>query len=164
MKNYTSTVDVATTIWKIEQLLVSFRAKNISKDYDERMEVCGIIFTIEVPGLGPQFIRLPSSPDAVFKVLASQRKGKLDQKARELVMEQAKRTSWKLMQDWVEVQLSLIQMRQAEAVQVFLPFLWNGTRTFYQIARDSGFKALTHKPENAEAHAEAPRRKEEEPV
>ena len=147
MKNYTSKVDTETTIWKIEQLLVSFRAKNISKEYDDKMEVCGIIFTIDVAGIGPQYIRLPSAPDSVYKVLASQRKGQLDPKAKQRLMEQAKRTSWKLMQDWVEVQLSLIEMRQAEAAQVFMPYLWNGTKTFYQIARESGFKALTHQPD-----------------
>ena len=156
MKNYTSKVDVADTIWRIEQLLVSFRAKNISKDYDAGMEVCGIIFTIEVAGIGPQFIRLPSAPDAVYRVLASQRKGKLDAKAKERLMDQAKRTSWKLMQDWVEVQLSLIEMRQAEAAQVFMPYLWNGTKTFYQIARESGFRALTYKPEAAAEREEEP--------
>lgn len=156
MKNYTSTVDTSTTIWRIEQLLVNFRAKNISKDYDEQGAVCGIIFTIDVPGVGPQLIRLPSAPEAVYKVLASKRKGMLDAKAKQRLLDQAQRTSWKLMQDWVEVQLSLIEMRQAEAAQVFMPYLWNGRTTLFHILKEGGFKALTHKPESPPPRGEEP--------
>ncbi len=46
------------------------------------------------------------------------------------------------MQDWVAVQMSLIQMHQAETLQVFLPFVWDGRRTFYQAVKETGFKAL----------------------
>ncbi len=46
------------------------------------------------------------------------------------------------MQDWVGVQMSLIQMHQADTLQVFMPFIWDGKRTFYQAVKDGGYKAL----------------------
>jgi hypothetical protein len=48
------------------------------------------------------------------------------------------------MQDWVEVQMSMIQTKQADFIQVFLPYVWDEQRkqTFYQALKSSGFKAL----------------------
>lgn len=56
--------------------------------------------------------------------------------------EQAERTAWKLVQDWVEVQLSMIQMKQADFVQVFLPYVWDGRETLYQRIKSTGYRAL----------------------
>ncbi len=50
------------------------------------------------------------------------------------------------MQDWLEVQLSMIAMRQADFVQVFLPYVWDGQRTYYQALKDSGFRAMLPAP------------------
>jgi hypothetical protein len=55
---------------------------------------------------------------------------------------QAARTAWKLIQDWVELQMALIKMRQAEFLQVFLPYVWNGKKTFYTALKEQNFKLL----------------------
>jgi hypothetical protein len=34
-------------------------------------------------------------------------------------------------------------MRQAEFLQVFLPYVWDGKRTFYSVLKSKGFKMLT---------------------
>lgn len=149
MKNYTSTVDAETTIWRIEQLLIQFGARNISKDYHEG-QVTGIFFTLSVPEIDtPLSIRLPASVDAVEKVFLAKRKGYVTTSQKQKLSVQAKRTAWKLIQDWVAVQLSLIEMRQAEAAQVFMPYMWNDRtkKTFFSIVKDSGYKGLTYQPE-----------------
>jgi hypothetical protein len=46
------------------------------------------------------------------------------------------------MLDWVAVQLSLIEMKQAELLQVFLPYLWAGKTTFYESIKQGKFKAI----------------------
>ena len=56
--------------------------------------------------------------------------------------DQAERTAWKIVQDWVEVQMSMIQMRQAEMLQVFMPYLWDGKETFYSRVKGDGFRML----------------------
>jgi hypothetical protein len=43
-------------------------------------------------------------------------------------------------------QLSLIQMRQADFIQVFLPYVWDGKQTFYQALKASNYKALLGAP------------------
>jgi hypothetical protein len=62
---------------------------------------------------------------------------------RQRVKEQAARTAWRLMQDWVEIQLSFVQMEQAELVEVFLPYIWDGQRTFFEKLKGGNFLALT---------------------
>jgi len=60
---------------------------------------------------------------------------------------QADRTAWKIVQDWVEVQMSMIQLKQAETLQVFLPYVYNGKKTFYQSLKETNFRGLI--PEKA---------------
>ena len=38
--------------------------------------------------------------------------------------------------------MSLIQMKQAEWMQVFLPYVWDGRQTFYDRLKGEGFKGL----------------------
>ena len=62
--------------------------------------------------------------------------------------EQAERTAWKLVQDWVEVQMSMVQLKQADVREVFLAYIWNGRQTFFQNLEQTGFRALL--PEKTE--------------
>jgi hypothetical protein len=56
--------------------------------------------------------------------------------------EQAERTAWKIIQDWIEVQMSMIQMQQADFREVFLAYAWDGKRTFFDRVREGGFAGL----------------------
>ena len=58
------------------------------------------------------------------------------------IRDQASRTAWKLMQDWIEIQVSLIEMRQVEFLQVFLPYVWDGQQTYYSYLKEGNFKLL----------------------
>lgn len=61
------------------------------------------------------------------------------------VWEQAERTAWALLRDWVHIQLSMIQMQQAEAIQIFLPYAFDPQteETFFEKLKGGGFKQLT---------------------
>jgi hypothetical protein len=147
MKNYTSSVPAQQTIAEIERLLVRAGARGVSKDYDADGQVISLSFTIANPETKlPMGIRLPASPADVYEVFR-QGRGKMLKRSEERLRKQAERTAWRLMLDWVAVQLSLIEMRQAELAQVFLPYLWSdqGT-TFYQHLKASKFAALGYAP------------------
>jgi hypothetical protein len=142
IKNYTSGVPIDRTVSKIESVLVEAGASNIMKDYAGG-ELKAICFTVVNPHDRTKVsIRLPANVDEVYAVLKSEvkrpRSGTLDK-----LKDQAGRTAWKLMQDWVEVQLSLIRMSQAEFLQVFLPYVWDGRQTFYSALKAGGFEALS---------------------
>ena len=144
IKNYTSSVTVERTIAKIEAALVSGGAEDIHKTYRSGL-LEGICFQIFDPTISKKLsIRLPANHEAVFEVLRGRVK-KPRAGTIEKLREQASRTAWKIIQDLVEVQISLIQLGQAEFLQVFLPYVWDGERTFYAALKSGGFKLLAAK-------------------
>jgi hypothetical protein len=153
IKNYTSTVDVERTIARIEQLLAKAGAVGIQKEYASGKPVA-MIFTVKAPdGDGVFDVRVPVSVEPVYKSInASRKRNAWTEAAQKADRQQAERTAWKLIQDWIEVQLSLIQLRQAELLQVFMPYLYDGKRTMFEAMKERGFKALPA-PGQTEAQA-----------
>lgn len=147
IRNYTSNVPAENSIAAIEDRLVRFGASNISKQYDAGQPV-GIVFTIKEPKSGKDLaIELPASVDKVATKLSLGKRG--DVKTRQKIAQQAKRTAWRLILDWVDVQLSLIAMDLVEPLQVFMPYvLMQNGDTFYERISSEGFKALTYQPKD----------------
>ena len=145
MKNYTSEVPVSVTVARIEGKLAAAGIQNIMKDY-AATEVVALYFTLPSPKLQGSSIpvRLPVDVRAMAAVLKSgyTEKYKWNKERTDRLMAQARRTAWKLMQDWVEVQLSLIELGQAEQLQVFLPYVWLGTQTYFAKLKAADFRAL----------------------
>ena len=140
IKNHSSSVPVERTVSRIESALAKAGANGIQKDY-ENGRLCALAFTVQLPTGNFISIRLPANVEAVLQTMR-QRIRRPRTGTWENLKVQAERTAWRLMQDWVEVQLSLIAMQQADFIQVFLPFVWDGQRTFYQTLRESGFQAV----------------------
>lgn len=146
LKNYTSGIDAGITVARIEQLLVSAGADGIQKLY-KNGKISSLIFKIQFsPSESPIAIRLPANAEACLELfwkeyIKSSRRGR---KSKDDFLEQADRTAWKLMRDWVEIQISLIHLKQVEFLQVFLPYVIASAdgRTYYETLRESGFKAL----------------------
>lgn len=140
LKNRTSSVPFERTLARIETLLVDGGATAVSREYDGR-QIAAFFFSLPAAEGRTVNFRLPANVDAVYAVMASgvkrPRRGTLDR-----IRTQALRTAWKLMQDWVEVQMSLVAMDQAEAVQVFLPYAWNGKETLYAQLKAGNFQRL----------------------
>lgn len=140
LKNYTSGVPVNLTVSRIEQLLAQAGATGVNKDYANG-NLTALAFRIATPSGKVMTIRLPANAEEVFETMRKSirrpRKGTMDK-----LKEQASRTAWKLMQDWIQVQISLIQMQQADVMQVFLPYVWDGEQTFYAALKAGGFKQL----------------------
>jgi len=156
LKNYTSEVPVERTLIRIEAVLVKGGASGINKTYRDG-ELFSIGFTIPGAAKGSSMsVRMPARVDAVEKALT---KGKyLAATAQGRMKKQAARTAWKLMQDWIEVQLSLVELQQADMIQVFLPYLHDGQQTLYEQIKSGGYKALENmKLLDAHAGAEDPR-------
>ena len=140
IKNYTSGVPVEKTILRIEMALITGGAIGITKDYSDQ-KIDSISFSI--PSLEKRLvaIRLPANVEAVYQVfMSSMKRPQEGTEAR--LRDQAARTAWKLVQDWVEIQMAMIKMKQAEFMQVFLPYIWDGKQTFYASLKEGNFKLL----------------------
>lgn len=156
LKNYTSNVPVSRTVYRIEQVLIRCGASGIMKEYaGTKGEIVAISFQIET-ATGKMTIRLPADKNKALEALWLDYVGDHElaadgksltwrsnkRKRRSDFAEQADRTAWKIIQDWVEVQMSMIQLKQADTVQVFLPYVYDGKRTFYERLVESRFKGL----------------------
>lgn len=96
--NYTTKIDIFTTLGQIQGMLVKHGAKKILQEYDSAGHVEAVSFVIDTP-IGMQAIRLPAKVDAVQKVLLKQKvKAERDQ---------AERVAWRIIKDWVEAQMAI---------------------------------------------------------
>lgn len=144
IKNYTSGVPVERTIANIESRLAEIGATGIMKFYGADRKVSAIVFNMP-EGARQHAVRVPANVHACFEAMWKQHcrehsRPREDTKAR--VAEQAMRTAWRLMQDWIEVQVSMILMRQADPLEVFLPYVWDGKQTYFEYLKSGQFKAL----------------------
>jgi len=58
------------------------------------------------------------------------------------IREQSERTAWKIQQEWLEIELTKIKLNQAEPLQVFLSYVWDGNQTYYAALKDKSFRGL----------------------
>lgn len=122
--NYTTKVNVYTTLGEIQAVLVKHGAKKIMQDYDDDGRITALTFSIVTPA-GVRGIRLPANVDAVHKVLVRQ-KVKSDR-------EQAERVAWRIVKDWVEAQMAILESEMVQMDEIFLPYMVNNAgQTFFQ--------------------------------
>ena len=143
-KNYTSSMPIGRIIAKIEKCLVDNGATNILKEYRKDGTLDSLSFhTYLDNGMLVPF-KLPANVEEAFNYLLTLRKQKPTPAQRETMWQQAQRTAWKLVCDWVEVQMTMILLGQAKFAQVFLPYVYNPVKqlTLYEIAEKGDFKML----------------------
>jgi len=138
--NYTTTVKPEKTAADIQNILRKAGAKSVLTEYLDDGRLDFISFRINV-SYGPIFFKLPARVDGVFR--AMQADGKVPRAKK--TEAQAERVAWRIIKDWVECQIALVDSEQAELEQVFLPYAQQADgKTLYESIQQSGFKALTH--------------------
>lgn len=128
--NYTTKVDVYATIGAIQGTLVKHGAKKIMQEYDDAGHITALSFMVETPA-GPRGIRLPANAEAVQSVLARQ-KVKADR-------EQAERVAWRIVKDWVEAQMAILESEMVQLDEIFLPYMIisNSGQTLFERYRNN---------------------------
>ena len=56
--------------------------------------------------------------------------------------EQAYHTAWRIIKDWVEAQLALLETEMVDFEEVFMPYILSGRETLYQALSEGRVKAL----------------------
>lgn len=127
--NYTTKVNTYTTLGEIQAQLVKHGAKKIMQDYDDQGHITALTFLINTPS-GPRGVRLPANVDAVHKVLTRQ-KIKCDR-------EQAERVAWRIVKDWVETQMAILESEMVQMDEIFLPYMVNNNgQTLFEAYRNN---------------------------
>jgi hypothetical protein len=156
MLNYTTQVPANKTIAQIQEILQKHGARSILTDLDSNgitalsfkvatkqlcthpegtiCAACGGKGIIEVL-LG---IRLPADVQATLKVL------KRTAPPRYGTEEHARNVAWRVIKNWIEAQLAIIETGMVSMEQVFLPYVVtdNGRTVFERLIVDRGLKLL----------------------
>lgn len=136
--NYTTSIDCEKTIGEIQKCLSQHGAKKIIVDYDDEKTACGVTFCLEVNGNLLAF-SLPANYVGVLN--AMQKSKKIPNNKRN--KEQALKVSWRIIKDWVEAQMAIVETQLADIAEVFLPYAVtaNGS-TLYKEIKAGGMKML----------------------
>ena len=137
--NYTTKVNAQKTVTEVMGLLVAKGADEISIVYDDERQPVGLKWTVQSPRLGRVAFALPCNVDAVFGKLTEQKVMVTSPESRR---QQAIRTSWRILKDWVEAQMALLETGMVTMDEIFLPYMLSGARTFYQALAAGEFRAL----------------------
>lgn len=141
LKNYTTRAPATESINKIKRLLIDFGASGIMEEYGASKNISGIAFILDINGYKLPF-RLPAKVKETFTWLRKKysSKSRNDQE----LLEQAERVCWKQMYEWVFIQLSLVELDQAEPLEVFFPYLFdkNKNETYYDKVVQNGLQKL----------------------
>lgn len=125
--NYTTGVAASRSIGQIQHLLVKAGARAIMSEYDDNGFTVGLAFQIETP-YGFRGFTLPVNSDRVLAVLQRQRV-----ENRFKSPEHAEKVAWRILKDWVEAQLAIIETEMVTLDQVMLPYMQTNEGTVYEL-------------------------------
>ena len=140
LKNYTTTIDPEVTISEIQRMLSEYGVKAMMTEYDGR-QVEAVSFKMDVDGKDMGF-RLPCNWRAVREVFNAEgiTRSSIKHKDKDLD-NQAIRTAWRIIRDWIDAQLALVTVNMVTIPQVFLPYtIMKDNRTLSEhVASDPRF-------------------------
>lgn len=135
--NYTTSIDHTKTIAQIQQTLVQHGAHKIVTDYTGQLPT-SVTFCLTLEGNMVAF-QLPCNYGGVLKAMERDRKVP----RRLCTDEQALRVSWRIIKDWVEAQMAIVEAKLADVAEVFLPYaVTKGGKTLYNEIRENGTQLL----------------------
>jgi len=132
--NYTTEIQAIKTIGQITGILVAHGAREIFTAYDDNGHVEALSFNV---WRGQQVIpfRLPVDAKSTLRVLERQKVPK-----RYMNYAHAVRVAWRIIKDWVEAQMALLETEMASLEQIFLPYMIvHDDQTLYEVMAERQF-------------------------
>lgn len=134
--NYTTSVDAFKTVSEIEYILMKHSAKSIMKNF-ENDHIVGLSFLVDV-GNQQIPVKLPVKIEECLEIL--KRENQNGTKNIKATREQAERVAWRILKDWVEAQMALLDINMVQLQEIFLPYIeLPGGNTIYQTLEQKQF-------------------------
>jgi hypothetical protein len=140
--NYTTKIKAEKTAGEVTRILVRGGARQIMNEFDAGGNASGVSFSITTPD-GIRGFTLPINYKPVEKILAADpvasRFGGNEKETH------ARNVAWRIVKDWLEAQMALIETNMVTFEQVMLPYMRAvDGGTFYEAyLHGEGTKALT---------------------
>lgn len=127
IKNYTTDVPADRSILEIEKLLTLFGAEMVIKEYDADGKVHSLTFKLQTDAF-----KLPANVNGVKEILYKGTRASPTKEGEKRREQKAYRVAWRIIKDWTHSQLSLIASGQAQPLEIFLPYMFDGKLTFFE--------------------------------
>lgn len=115
--NYTTKINAEQTIGEIQKLLSKHGVMAMMTEYDGQ-NVSAVSFKMNING-SPMGFKLPCNWRAVLEIFKNdpqaRRRGCVNE-------DQAIKTAWRVIKDWIVSQLALVEINMVTISQVFLPY------------------------------------------
>ena len=138
LKNYTTRMTVSRTAGEITRTLVKKGAQEILTQYNAAGEPSGLKWALETKH-GRLAYELPVRYAPVFEALTNDGLLKHSPERR---MQQAQRVAWRILRDWIEAQIALLESGMVSMDEVFLPYMLTDNGTIYETMDSGGFRSL----------------------
>jgi len=136
--NYTTSISAEKTLSEIQYKLAKAGVQAVMSEYGPDGVMSAISFRMDTTH-GICHFRLPANIEGVYESLDST---KLPNRLK--TRDQAVRVGWRILKDWIEAQLAIVEAGMAEMTEVFLPYaITHDGQTLYRMLSDSGMKQLT---------------------
>ena len=136
--NYTTTISAEKTASEIQAKLAKARAQAVLCEYGDDGVMCSMSFRIATPN-GVIAFQLPANTTGVLRAL--QRDKRVP--ARLKTKQQAANVAWRVLKDWIEAQLAIVEAEMADMTEVFLPYAQRmDGATVYQAIKAGGMQQL----------------------
>jgi hypothetical protein len=137
--NYTTKITAEKTASEIQSKLAKARAQAVLCEYGDDGVMCAMSFRIATPH-GVVSFRLPANTDGVLRALTKDKRVPTRLKTRQ----QAANVAWRVLKDWIEAQLAIVEAEMAGVMEVFLPYAVRlDGATVYEAITHGGMKQLT---------------------
>ena len=130
--NYASKTPAHQSIAEISRILSKAGARQVMHDYDDTGNIVAISFSLELEGQRIAF-RLPSDWRPVQELLKQQLARNPNARPWMRSEDHARDVAWRIIKDWVEAQMAIIETRMVTTAQVFLPYaVTSNGQTLYE--------------------------------
>ena len=139
LKNYTTGISIEKTIMEIEKILAKFGAEHIHKIYNKEIPI-GLAFEVVI-NEKPMGFKLPMKEEKIIEVFKKEVHNRNLPKRYWNDIEQARRTGWRIIKDWIDSQIALMEIELVKIHEVFLPYMYDNKtgKTLFELMEHKGF-------------------------
>lgn len=143
--NYTTKIDAWRTISEIQQILSKHGATHFSIKNEGGRPVA-VSFSVDFKGQPLNFL-LPCNHLGIWKLLKDNKKAGVSISAKKEKNDEPHsfKVGWRIIKDWIEAQLALVEVEMVSVQEVFMPYLIinsNGQTLADRILNNDGLKLL----------------------
>lgn len=145
LKNYSTEIPTSKTIMEIEDILSKHRATDIWKQYDSNQNIVALNFVVNTE-FGKMPFKLPVNVEAVRQILINEKRNRRIELSKRQVQDYqtAQRIAWRIMKDWIDAQMALVDIAMVKLEQVFLPYAYdfNKEQSLYESFKERKFAGM----------------------